>query len=124
LKTSSSEIFYAECLEVAKLSNVPFAVAGGYAVNFHTGIDRYTKDIDIFCTPGDFPRILNKFAELGYSTHVEDERWLAKIKRGDDCVDVIFGGSNAVAPITGEWIQRSHPAIIHNAKSRFWELRS
>ena len=87
---SSSEMFYAECLAVAKSTNVPFAIGGGYAVNFHTGIARYTKDIDIFCKPGDFPRILNKFSELGYGVHVEDERWLAKIKRGDDCVDVIF----------------------------------
>ena len=91
MKNTVSEVFYAECLEVAKLANVPFVIGGGYAVNFHTGIDRFTKDIDIFCKPGDFPRILNKFSELGYAAHVEDERWLAKVKRGDDCVDVIFG---------------------------------
>ena len=71
--------FYAECLEVAKLANVPFAIGGYFATLVHTGIQRPTKDIDIFCKPGDFPRILNKFTSLGYSTHVEDERWLAKV---------------------------------------------
>jgi len=111
---SNSEMFYAECLAVAKDTNVPFAVGGGYAVNIHAGIERYTKDLDIFCKPGDFPRILNKFSELGYAIHVEDERWLAKIKRGDDCVDVIFGASNAVAPITDAWIRRAQPARIHD----------
>jgi hypothetical protein len=96
--TSISESFYVECLEVVKQANVPFAIGGGYAVNIHAGIDRFTKDLDIFCKPGDFPRILNRFAELGYETRVEDERWLAKIIRGPDTVDVIFGASNLVAP--------------------------
>jgi hypothetical protein len=106
--------FYAECLETAKLANVPFVVGGGFAVNEHTGIARPTKDIDIFCKAGDYPRILNKFSELGYTTRVEDERWLAKISRGEDVVDLIFGSSNAVAPVTDEWIRRSEPARIYD----------
>src|ERR1041385_8823909 len=104
--------FYAECIEVAKLANVPFTIGGYFAVAVHTGIQRATKDVDIFCKPGDFPRILNKFTELGYNTHVEDERGLAKVKRGSDLVDIIFGSSNAVAPVTDLWIERSTPARL------------
>jgi len=109
---SSVDDFYAECLEVAKLANVPFTIGGYFAVAAHTGIQRATKDVDIFCKPGDFPRILNKFTDLGYNTHVEDERWLAKVKRGNDLVDIIFGSSNAVAPVTDLWIERSMPARL------------
>jgi hypothetical protein len=112
--TTTVNGFYAECLETAKLANVPFVVGGGFAVNAHTGIARYTKDIDIFCKAGDYPRILNKFSELGYNTRVEDERWLAKISRSDDTVDLIFGSSNAVAPVTDEWIRRGEPTRIYD----------
>src|SRR5262245_19179278 len=109
---NSADDFYAECLEVAKSANVPFMIGGYYAVYIHTGIRRTTKDVDIFCKPGDFPRILNKFTSLGYSTHVEDERWLAKVKRRNDLVDIIFGSSNAVAPVTDLWIERSIPTRL------------
>ena len=109
---NSVDRFYAECLEVAKLSEAPFVIGGYYAVYIHTGIRRTTKDVDIFCKPGDFPRILNKFTALGYNTHVEDERWLAKVKRDNDLVDIIFGSSNAVAPVTDLWLERSVPARL------------
>jgi hypothetical protein len=115
LKTNtvkSVDDFYAECLEVARLANVPFVIGGYFSVFVHTGIQRATKDIDIFCKPGDFPRILNKFTSLGYNTHVEDERWLAKVKRGDDLVDIIYGSSNLVAPVTDLWIERSTPTRL------------
>jgi hypothetical protein len=112
--TATVNEFYAECLETAKLANVPFVIGGGFAVNAHTGIARHTKDIDIFCKAGDYPRILNKFSELGYDTRVEDERWLAKISRDEDTVDLIFGSSNAVAPVTDEWIRRSQPTRIYD----------
>src|SRR4029077_12001477 len=109
---NSVDRFYAECLEVAKLSEAPFVIGGYYTEYIHTGIRRTTNYVDIFCKPGDFPRILNKFTELGYNTHVEDERWLAKVKRGSDLVDIIFGSSNAVAPVTDRWIERSTPARL------------
>jgi hypothetical protein len=114
MSTTMVNEFYAECLETAKLANVPFVIGGGFAVNAHTGIARFTKDIDIFCKAGDYPRILNKFSELGYETRVEDERWLAKISRSEDVVDLIFGSSNAVAPITDEWIRRGQPTRIYD----------
>ena len=108
---SSVDQFYAECLEVAKLASVPFAIGGYFAVFIHTGIQRTTKDVDIFCRPGDFPRILNKFTALGYNTHVEDERWLAKVKRGTDLVDIIFGSSNLVSPVTDLWMVERLPRL-------------
>jgi hypothetical protein len=49
---------------------------------------RPTKDIDIFCKAGDYPKILNKFTSLGYKTQVLDERWIAKILERYDGADV------------------------------------
>ena len=59
-----SAIRYAEVLKILKDENT-FMVAGGFAVNAYTGLNRATKDIDIFCKAGDYPKILNRFTALG-----------------------------------------------------------
>src|SRR6266478_4842290 len=102
--------FYAEVLKILKDSKFTFMVAGGFAVNSYTGLRRPTKDIDIFCKAGDYPKILNKFTSLGYKTQVSDERWIAKIFKGKFYVDLIFGSSNLVAPVTDDWFKDSHTA--------------
>jgi len=102
--------FYAEVLKILKDSKFTFMVAGGFAVNAYTGLRRPTKDIDIFVKAGDYPKILNKFTSLGYKTQVSDERWIAKIFKGKFYVDLIFGSSNLVAPVTDDWFKDSHTA--------------
>jgi len=102
--------FYAEVLKILKDAKFTFMVAGGFAVNAYTGLRRPTKDIDIFVKAGDYPKILNKFTSLGYKTQVSDERWIAKIFKGKFYVDLIFGSSNLVAPVTDDWFKDSHTA--------------
>jgi len=104
---SPAHAFYAEVLKILKESKFTFMVAGGFAVNAFTGLRRRTKDIDIFVKAGDYPKILNKFTSLGYKTQVSDERWIAKIFKGKFYVDVIFGSSNLVAPVTDDWFKDS-----------------
>src|SRR3546814_15529673 len=68
-----AEAFYAESLRLLKKSHIPFLVAGTFAVSAYTGINRPTKDLDLFCKAGDYPRILTYFQKLGYVTEIEDE---------------------------------------------------
>ena len=107
---SPAHAFYAEVLKILKDSKFTFMVAGGFAVNYYTGLSRPTKDIDIFVKAGDYPKILNKFTSLGYKTQVSDERWIAKIFKGKLYVDLIFGSSNLVAPVTDDWFKDSKTA--------------
>jgi len=99
-----AEDFYIEGLRLLAQSDIPFLLSGTYAVTTYTGIVRPTKDLDIFCKAGDYPRILTFFQERGYKIEVEDERWIAKIKRGDYFVDVIFNSTTAVTPVTDQWL--------------------
>src|SRR6266853_2008379 len=96
---SKAEAFYAERLKLLGEAKIPFLLSGSYAVRAYTGIQRPTKDLDVFCTPGDYPRILGFFRSRGYATEVEDERWIAKVRSGEHFFDVIFAMSNATAPI-------------------------
>jgi len=88
-------------------------VAGTFAVNTYTGIHRATKDLDVFCKAGDFPRILLHFRRHGFETEIEDERWLAKVRRGSCFFDVIFSSAVAVVPVTDQWFQESHPTEFY-----------
>ncbi len=100
-----AEGFYADALrELARLG-LPFLLAGTYALSAYTGITRQTKDLDIFCKAGDYPRILAHFKSLGYAISIEDERWLGKVHRGRHFFDVIFASSNGSMPVGDEWFE-------------------
>ncbi|BCJ91313.1 hypothetical protein IZ6_20480 [Terrihabitans soli] len=108
-----AELFYAESLKYLKKSGIPFMVAGTYAVGSYTGIRRPTKDLDIFCRAGDYPRVLRYFQDLGHKTEIEDERWIAKVKKGRYVFDVIFNSRTAATPITDAWFAEKHTAKIY-----------
>jgi hypothetical protein len=111
-----SEAFYADSLVHLKKSGVPFMVAGTYAVSSYTGIRRPTKDLDVFCRAGDYPRILKYFQELGHRTVVLDERWIAKVKKGRETFDVIFNSRTAATPITDSWFAEKHTCQIYGTE--------
>ena len=96
--------FYEESLRLLKESGIPFLLSGTYAVTAYTGIRRPTKDLDVFCKPGDYPRILAFFQARGYRTDVEDERWIAKVWKDEDrFFDVIFAMSNGAIAVNDSW---------------------
>jgi hypothetical protein len=95
-----------------------FLIGGSYAINAYTGQNRGTKDVDFFCLAGDYPRILAAAAEAGFETEVEDERWIAKIKRGEHFCDVIWGSANAVVTVTEAWFRDVVPAKILDVSVR------
>ncbi len=70
--TAEQEAFYAEAIKSITKAKIPFLVAGTFAVSAYTGISRETKDFDIFCKAGDWPRILSLFKEFGDEIRSED----------------------------------------------------
>jgi hypothetical protein len=113
LAPADADSFYADSLRILAESQIPCLVAGTFAINCYTGINRATKDLDIFCKAGDFPRILLRFKEQGFETEIEDERWIAKVRQADSFFDVIFGSAIAVVTVTDHWFQESHPAELY-----------
>jgi len=111
-----AEAFYVESLRLLKESGIPFLLSGTYAVTAFTGLVRPTKDLDVFCKAGDYPRILAYFQERGFRTDVEDERWIAKVWSQDHFFDVIFAMSNGTAPVTDEWFQGGDTITVYGAE--------
>jgi hypothetical protein len=114
--TKEAEAFYAEALAELKRSKVPFLLAGTFAVNAYTNLDRPTKDLDIFVKASDYPKVLAHFKERGYKTEVEDERWIAQVKKGKHSFDVIFNSTIAVTPVTDAWFKEAREAHVYRTK--------
>jgi hypothetical protein len=113
-----AEAFYAESLRLLTESQIPFLLSGTYAVTAYTGIVRPTKDLDVFCKAGDYPKILAYFQERGYRTDVEDERWIAKVWQDNRFFDVIFAMSNGTAPVTDAWFQDNATINVYGTEAK------
>src|SRR5215210_984669 len=123
----STQQFYCRSLEILTESKVPFLVGGAYALARYTGIERHTKDLDIFIRKQDCQRILDIFSDAGYQTELTFPHWLGKAFCGGDFVDLIFGSGNGIAPVDDEWFEHAvetHvlgvPAKICPAEEILW----
>lgn len=97
--------FYKEILLLLTKNEIPFLVGGGYALMQYTGIYRDTKDLDIYCKPGEYTRLLECLNANGYATQLTDARWLAKVFKNDHLVDIIFSSVNNLTPVTDSWFR-------------------
>lgn len=111
-KGGEGEKFYKHVLKILIQSKKSFIIGGTYALRYYTGINRPTKDIDIFCKAGDYPAILKKFADDGYTVEITDDRWLAKIYKNHYFADIIFGSVPGMWPITDKWMTSAHKGTI------------
>jgi hypothetical protein len=103
---------YRRALEALNASQVPYVVAGAYAIYEHTGIYRKTKDLDLLFEPRSVVPAARALREAGFVTRLEDPHWLAKATVGEVFVDLIYGMGNGVAQIDEDWIRHSKPGIL------------
>jgi hypothetical protein len=102
-----AEAFYVDALRELSKLDLPFLLGGTYALSVYTGITRATKDLDILCKPSDYPRILERFKSLGYAIEIEDERWIAKVFRGEHFFDLIFASWRGGLPVSDKWFEHA-----------------
>jgi hypothetical protein len=102
-----AQAFYKQALQLLKETGVPFMLGGAFAMFHYTGIYRDTKDLDIFCKPSDYPKILKFFQDKGYKTDMYDVRWLAKIYCGDYFIDIIFDTVNNICQVDDSWLEKA-----------------
>ena len=88
-----------------KASGIPFLIGGAFAYARYSGVDRPTKDLDIFLRPTDVPAALTMFQQAGYRTELPFPHWLGKIHSGEHFMDVIFGSGNGIAEVDSLWFE-------------------
>src|SRR5690348_1419043 len=89
-KSQGAQKFYQDSLRLLKKSKIPFLIGGTFAVNTYMGFERPTKDLDVFATVPDYPKILQLFSGADYKTQITDERFLAKVTQGRYFFDIVF----------------------------------
>ena len=109
---------FREVLIALEEKHVPYAVSGAFALRQHTGICRFTKDLDLFMTPRTALEVLPYLQQRGFECEVHDPVWLAKACRGEFFVDLITGMSNGVLAVDESWIARSSPAVVDGVETR------
>jgi len=112
----SAEGFYAEVIRLMAESGIPFLLSGTYALSCYTGIIRPTKDVDVFAKAGDALRMLSFFKQRGFEVQIVDDRWLARVTRGEQFVDIITNMPTSATHVTDEWFQDAPEALLFDTK--------
>jgi hypothetical protein len=93
-------------------AGVPFLVGGAFALARFTGIERNTKDFDVFVKREDIDRTLEALTDDTCTTELSFPHWLGKAICGDDFVDIIFSSGNAVAHVDDEWFEHAPEEMV------------
>ena len=109
---------FREVLRTLNEHQVPYAVAGAFALQHHTAIWRTTKDLDLFLPAEHVACAIRPLEKVGLTCEVLDPVWLAKARRGNYFVDLITGMSNGIITVDKSWIERSFPTTVFDVKTR------
>lgn len=86
-----SKDFYVSSMAVLNAAGIPFLVGGAYAFSHYAGIDRHTKDFDIFVKKEDADRALEALErDLSCKIDRTFPHWLYKAIMGVNFIDIIF----------------------------------
>ena len=104
--------FYRRAMHTMQEGGLPFLVGGSYAFARFTGVERHTKDFDVFIRREDWPRASELFRAAGYKAELTFPHWIGKAFQGDDFVDLIYGAGNGVAIIDDLWFRHAVPGRV------------
>jgi len=111
-KTEAAESTYAVALDRLVHSNLPFMIGGFYAMREYAAVDRYTKDLDVFCAASDVQRLLDALDAAGFQTEMTDPSWIAKAFRDGYWIDVIFNSGNGVCRVEESWFDHARTRCV------------
>jgi hypothetical protein len=112
LAPPDAQAFYRRVLQVLRDGDVEFLVGGAYAFTRYTGIERSTKDFDVFVRYVDRQRALDVLGDAGCATELTFPHWLGKALCGEDFCDIIFSSGNGVAPVDDGWFDHAPTAEV------------
>jgi hypothetical protein len=122
-----SREFYRRVMRLLNDAKVRYLVGGAYALGRYTGIQRDTKDFDIFIKRADYDEVMALLACNECTTELTFPHWLGKAICGDRYVDVIFSSGNGVATVDEEWFDHAlegtvldQPVLLNPAEEMIW----
>jgi hypothetical protein len=116
--TPQTVAFYQAAMSTLQAAGARFLVGGAYAYAPYTGIERHTKDLDLFVHPDESGRILELLGAAGYRVELKFPHWLGKAWKGDDFVDLIYSSGCGIAVVDEAWFQHAVPARVFDTEVR------
>jgi hypothetical protein len=110
--------FYLRTLALLADARVPCLVGGAYALNRYTGIERYTKDFDLFVRREHYGDVERALGAAGIATDLTFPHWLGKASCEYGCVDVIFSSGNGLALVDDAWFENAVTAPVLGVEVR------
>jgi hypothetical protein len=110
--------FYLKVLRALQDCAAPFLVGGAHALLHYAGIQRNTKDFDIFVRREDYDTVMATLDASGCNTELTFPHWLGKATSGHALVDVIFSSGNGVSLVDDDWFRYATPGIVFDVPVR------
>ena len=104
--------FYLRVLRTLSDAKAPFLVGGAYALCHYTGIERNTKDFDIFVRREDYDSVMSLLSASGCETDLTFPHWLGKATCDTALVDVIFSSGNGVSLVDDDWFRHAPDGFV------------
>jgi hypothetical protein len=112
------QTFYRSAIDVLSSAGIDFLVGGAYAMQIHTGVQRDTKDFDLFIRPADASKVLGIFADAGFHSEHTFPHWLLKVHGDREVLDIIYRAGNGLCEVDDEWFTFSREADFFGVKLR------
>ena len=107
---------YRRALELLNDSHIRYLVGGAYAFARYTGIDRFTKDFDLFLRERDYEAVASVLEGAGFRTELTFPHWLGKAFHGDYFIDLIYGSGNGIAVVDEGWFEHAVEGEVLDTK--------
>jgi len=104
--------FYVQALAALGEARIGYLIGGTFAFARYVGLERETKDLDVFVRPEDCRRTLALFDAAGYRTELPFPHWLGKVHGNGHFMDIIFGSGNGVARVDDLWFAHAVDAEV------------
>jgi hypothetical protein len=113
-----SREFYLRTLALLADAAIPFLVGGAYALNHYTGIERHTKDFDVFVRREHYGDVERALGIAGVETELTFPHWLGKASCEHGCIDVIFSSGNGIAQVDDAWFSHAVAGAVLGVGAR------
>ena len=111
-RDQEKQLIYGEGLRALVEAKAPFLVGGGFALYSYLGRWSTTKDVDVFIQADDLHSVLHILMRAGFVCEITDVAWLAKARKADACIDIIFCSYNGLFPVDKGWFDNARRAVV------------